>query len=82
MYKASIDFEGREYSIETGRFAKFAVAHNGAQWRYYGFSYCGSFKQSKQRFRLFATSVEYREKAAAAGKFPGGFLNVKKAKRP
>jgi len=75
MYKASIDFEGREYSIETGRLAKFA---NGSIM-----VRCGdtmvlvtavASNKANDDLDYLPLQVEYREKAAAAGKFPGGFL--------
>lgn len=75
MYKASIGFEGREYSIETGRFAKFA---NGSIM-----VSCGdtmvlvtavASNKANDDLDYLPLQVEYREKSAAAGKFPGGFL--------
>jgi polyribonucleotide nucleotidyltransferase len=72
---ASINFEGREYSIETGRFAKFA---NGAVM-----VKCGdtmvlvtvvAANEEKPDVDFLPLSVEYREKYSAVGKIPGGFL--------
>lgn len=72
---ASINFEGKEYSIETGRFAKFA---NGAVM-----VKCGdtmvlvtavAANEEKPDVDFLPLSVEYREKYSAVGKIPGGFL--------
>jgi polyribonucleotide nucleotidyltransferase len=77
----SIDFNGKTYSLETGRFAKFA---NGAVM-----VRCGDTMvlvtavasgEEKTDIDYLPLQVEYREKAASAGKFPGGFL--KRESRP
>ncbi len=70
-----IDFYGKEYSIETGRFAKFS---NGAVM-----VRCGdtmvlvtavASNTEKPDIDFLPLSVEYREKYSAVGKIPGGFL--------
>lgn len=66
---------GRALSIETGRFAKQA---NGAVMVRYGdtmvlVTACAA-EQAKEDQGFFPLQVEYREKASAAGKFPGGFF--------
>lgn len=75
MYKASIDFNGRELSLEAGKFAKFA---NGSVM-----VRCGdtmvlvtvtASSNELEGIDFLPLQVEYREKMAAAGKFPGGFL--------
>ncbi|NLO18530.1 MAG: polyribonucleotide nucleotidyltransferase [Ignavibacteria bacterium] len=75
MHKASIDFEGREYSIETGRFAKFA---NGSVMVRAGDTMVlvttVASNKANDELDYLPLQVEYREKSAAAGKFPGGFL--------
>lgn len=73
--RVSIDFEGKEYSLETGRFAKFA---NGSVM-----VKCGdtmilvtvvASEKPLENVDFIPLQVEYREKMSAAGKFPGGFL--------
>ncbi len=73
--RVSIDFEGKEYSLETGRFAKFA---NGSVM-----VRCGdtmilvtvvASEKELEDVDFIPLQVEYREKMASAGKFPGGFL--------
>ena len=72
--EVSIDFDGKNYSLETGKFAKFA---NSVMVR------CGDTmvlvtavanSEPKPDIDYMPLQVEYREKAASAGKFPGGFL--------
>ncbi|MDQ1266286.1 MAG: polyribonucleotide nucleotidyltransferase, partial [Bacteroidota bacterium] len=71
----SVELDGLNYSIETGRFAKFA---NGAVM-----VRCGDTMVlvtvvaedvAKPDYDYLPLQVEYREKIASAGKFPGGFL--------
>ena len=71
----SINFDGKEYSLETGRFAKFA---NGAVM-----VRCNdtmvlvtavAAETEKVDIDFLPLQVEYREKSSAAGKIPGGFL--------
>jgi polyribonucleotide nucleotidyltransferase len=70
----SIDFQGKEYSLETGKLAKFA---NGAVM-----VRCGDTMvlvtitsgAEKEGIDFLPLTVEYREKMSAAGKIPGGFL--------
>lgn len=73
--RVSINFDGKEYSLETGRFAKFA---NGSVM-----VRCGdtmilvtvvASEKELEDVDFIPLQVEYREKMAAAGKFPGGFL--------
>ncbi len=75
LQKVSIDFDGKEYSIETGRFAK--QANGSVMVR------CGdtmvlvtavASNSERPEIDFLPLSVEYREKSAAAGKIPGGFL--------
>ena len=71
---SEIEYNGRFYSIETGRFAKFA---NGAVMVRSGDSMvlvtatCG--KEPKD-CDFLPLQVEYREKLSSSGKIPGGFL--------
>ena len=73
--KVSINFDGKEYSLEVGKFAKFA---NGAVM-----VKCEdtmvlvtvvAASTPKVDIDFLPLQVEYREKTAAAGKIPGGFL--------
>ncbi len=66
---------GQEITIETGKFAKLA---DGAVTVRSGDSVvlvtAVSSTQMKDGQDFFPLTVEYREKAAAAGKFPGGYF--------
>ncbi len=73
--KVSINFEGKEYSLEVGKFAKFA---NGAVM-----VKCEdtmvlvtavASETPKPDIDFLPLQVEYREKTSAVGKIPGGFL--------
>lgn len=73
--RVSINFEGKEYSLESGRFAKFASGSVMVR--------CGdtmvlvtvvAAEKELENVDFLPLQVEYREKMAAAGKFPGGFL--------
>ena len=75
MNKVSIDFNGRELSLESGKFAKFA---NGSVM-----VRCGdtmilvtvvASANELEGIDFLPLQVEYREKMSAAGKIPGGFL--------
>jgi polyribonucleotide nucleotidyltransferase len=75
QHSVSLNLNGREYSIETGRFAKLA---NGAVMVRHGdtmvlVTACAS-QDPKPDIDFLPLTVEYREKAAAAGKIPGGFF--------
>lgn len=75
MYKVSIDFNGKEYSLEAGKYAKFA---NGSVMVRCGdtmvlVTVCANPKQM-EGIDFLPLTVEYREKLSAAGKIPGGFL--------
>jgi hypothetical protein len=65
---------GRRLILETGRMAKLA---DGACLAIYGDTVVlATAQSSKERedIDFFPLTVEYREKPAAAGKFPGGFF--------
>lgn len=72
---AKIDFDGKEYSLETGRFAKFA---NGAVMVTCGETMVLVTAVASEKeltdIDFLPLQVEYREKTASAGKIPGGFL--------
>jgi polyribonucleotide nucleotidyltransferase len=81
MIKSTIEFEGKEYSLETGRFAKFA---NGSVMVKNGDSMVlvtvVASNEAKPDIDFLPLQVEYREKSSAAGKIPGGF--IKRENRP
>jgi polyribonucleotide nucleotidyltransferase len=73
--KKEIEIGGKLLSVETNKFAKQA---NGAVMVTYGETMilvtAVSAEQPKEDVDFFPLQVEYREKATAAGKFPGGFF--------
>jgi polyribonucleotide nucleotidyltransferase len=79
--KKEIEFGGKNFSIETGRFAKQA---NGAVMVRYGDSMvlvtAVAAENVQEDIDYFPLQVEYREKTSAAGKFPGGY--IKREGRP
>lgn len=80
-HKIEFDLGGRQMIIETGKLAKQA---NGAVTIQYGDSMvittiCAD-TEPRLGFDFFPLTVEYREKAYAAGKIPGGFF--KREARP
>jgi polyribonucleotide nucleotidyltransferase len=76
-----IEVGGRIFSLETGRFAKQA---DGAVMARYGdtmvLAAVVASKEPSDESDYFPLQVEYREKAASAGKIPGGFF--KREARP
>ncbi len=81
VYKEVIDLgDGREISIETGKLAKQAhgsvVVQMGKAMLLC--TVVSSYKESTMDF--FPLTVDYREKFAAAGRYPGGFF--KREARP
>jgi polyribonucleotide nucleotidyltransferase len=71
----SMEIGGRTLSIETGRFAK--QADGAVMVRYGDTMVLATVVASKDVVEgqdFFPLQVEYREKTAAAGKIPGGFL--------
>ncbi len=76
-----INVGGKIFSLETGRFAKQA---DGAVMARFGdtmvLATVVAAKEEKEGFDYFPLQVEYREKAASAGKIPGGFF--KREARP
>src|SRR5437763_842190 len=72
--KVEREIGGRKLSIETGTFAKLA---DGAVTVQYGDSVVfGAVVRADPRpgIDFFPLQVDYRERRAAAGKFPGGFM--------
>lgn len=73
--KVSGELNGKEYSLETGRFAKLA---DGAVMVRYGdtmvlVTVCASL-EPRPDVDFLPLTVEYREKSSAAGKIPGSFF--------
>ncbi|MBS1538334.1 MAG: polyribonucleotide nucleotidyltransferase [Bacteroidetes bacterium] len=74
MHTVSLQLNGKEYSLETGRFAK--LAQGAVMVRYADtmvlVTVCASSESRDLDF--VPLTVEYREKTAASGKIPGGFF--------
>ncbi len=74
-YKVTIPLGGQEITIETGRFAKQA---DGAVTVQIGetiiLTAAVAASKAKPGQDFFPLTVDYREKAAAAGRFPGGYF--------
>ncbi len=74
-------YAGKPFIIETGRIAKQAdgavLLQNGETVVLVSVCYD---KQNLREVDFFPLTVEYREKSAASGKFPGGF--IKRENRP
>ena len=73
--RVELDFHGRPLSIEVGRLAKQA---DGAALVQYGETVvlvtAVAAKELKMEADFFPLTVDYQEKAFAAGKIPGGFF--------
>jgi len=74
--KENILFEGKNLSLETGRYARQA---DGAIWCTYGetvimATVVADKNDPPEDLDFFPLSVDYIEKFYAAGRFPGGFL--------
>jgi len=70
-----INFDGREYSLEAGKYAKFA---NGAVMVKYDDTMvlvtAVASETERTDIDFLPLQVEYREKSSSAGKIPGGFI--------
>ena len=75
MHKIEREFEGQKLSIETGKVAK---RSSGAVWIQYGENIvlvaATISPDIKEGMNFVPLTVDYREKAYAAGKIPGGFF--------
>lgn len=75
LYIKEVEIGGKTMTIETGRFARQA---NGAVMVTYGETQVlvavVAADQAREDIDFFPLSVEYRERAFAAGKIPGGFF--------
>ena len=74
-YRSEINLEGRTLSIETGRVAR---AADGAAWVRSGDTVvlvtAVASKEAREGIDFFPLTVDYQERAYAAGKIPGGFF--------
>ncbi|HTX54313.1 MAG TPA: polyribonucleotide nucleotidyltransferase [Candidatus Baltobacteraceae bacterium] len=74
-YRSEISLEGKTLSIETGRVAR---AADGAAWVRYGDTVvlvtAVASKETREGIDFFPLTVDYQERAYAAGKIPGGFF--------
>ena len=75
IYTKEVEVDGKKISIEYGRYAK---QSNAAVMVTSGetmvFVVATMAKEAKEGMDYFPLQVEYREKAFAAGKYPGGFF--------
>jgi polyribonucleotide nucleotidyltransferase len=75
IYKMERQFEGRQLIVEVGKVAKQA---DGAVWVRYGDTVVlvttVAAKEPREGIDFFPLTVDYQEKAYAAGKIPGGFF--------
>jgi len=74
-HTASIDINGLPFSMETGRVAKQAdgsvvVRHGGTMV----LATCVAARSAKEAQDFFPLTVEYRERAYAGGRIPGGYF--------
>src|SRR5437763_1640459 len=74
-HTVSLDISGHPFSLETGKVAKHA---DGAVVARYGGSMvlatCVAAKPAKEGQAFFPLTVEYRERAYAGGRIPGGYF--------
>jgi polyribonucleotide nucleotidyltransferase len=74
-FRTELSLEGKTLSIETGRVAKQA---DGAAWVRYGDTVvlvtAVASKEQREGVDFFPLTVDYQERAYAAGKIPGGFF--------
>jgi len=70
-----IEIDGRQFSLEAGRVAR---QSNGAVWVRYGDTVvlvtAVASKQPREGIDFFPLTVDYQERAYAAGMIPGGFF--------
>ena len=75
MVKIEEEFAGKKISIQTG---KVATKSDGAVWLQYGENIvlvtCVVSSNVCEEIDFVPLTVDYREKAYAAGKIPGGFF--------
>ena len=79
--KEAIDLKGREFSLETGMWARQADGSIVLRWgKMLIMANATGAKKAAEDLDFFPMTIEYREKYYAAGRFPGGFL--KRENRP
>jgi polyribonucleotide nucleotidyltransferase len=75
IFKEEIEIDGKNYSIETGKVARQA---DGSVWIRLGdtivLATAVGASERAENLDFFPLTVDYREKAYAAGKIPGGFF--------
>lgn len=75
MIKVELEVKGKTFTIETGRFAKQA---DGSVVVKYGdtliLATAVAKKEAREGIDFFPLTIDYQEKAYAAGKIPGGFF--------
>jgi polyribonucleotide nucleotidyltransferase len=75
MTNVEIEFKGKPLQLETGRFAKQA---DGSVIARYGdtvvLATAVAKKEARENIDFFPLTIDYQEKAYAAGKIPGGFF--------
>ncbi len=75
IHTVEIEISGRTFSIETGKVAK--QAEGAVVVRYGGtmvLATCVATRTAKEGTDFFPLTVEYRERAYAGGRIPGGFF--------
>ena len=74
-HTVSVDVNGRSLSLETGKVAK--QADGSVVVRYGGtmiLASCVAAKSARESQDFFPLTVEYRERAYAGGRIPGGYF--------
>ncbi|MGH7277574.1 MAG: polyribonucleotide nucleotidyltransferase, partial [Candidatus Rokuibacteriota bacterium] len=74
-HTVQLDISGRSFSVETGKVAK--QADGAVVVRYGGtmvLATCVAAKSAKESQDFFPLTVEYRERAYAGGRIPGGYF--------
>ena len=74
MKRVETNFAGRTLKIESGRLAKQAAGSCLVQFGETVVLAAVTVSENVANLPYFPLTVEYREKAYAAGKIPGGFL--------
>src|ERR671933_607692 len=80
MQRLETTFAGRKLIVETGRMAKQAAGSAMVQFGDTMVLAAVTVSDAQSPLPFFPLTVEYREKAYAAGKIPGGF--IKREARP
>ena len=75
IHTVEVELDGQKLTIETGKLAKQAGGAVVVRWAdsVVLVSACAAARP-KPNQGFFPLTCDYRERAAAAGKFPGGFL--------